>query len=77
MGMSTNVITSIINAIPTLVLAIVTVVMSNRLVVYRISQLETKVEKHNNVTERTALLEQKMDAAFERIDEMKDEIKSK
>ena len=36
-------------------------VWSNKLVVYRISQLEKKVDKHNSVMERTFILEEKVD----------------
>ena len=37
------------------------------LVVYRIDQLEQKVDKHNNVIERTFKLEQKVDDLEKRI----------
>lgn len=42
-------------------------VMVNRLTIYRIDQLEKKVEKHNNVIERTYLLETKMELTNDRI----------
>lgn len=35
-------------------------IWSNKLVIYRISQLEKKVDKHNSVMERTFILEEKV-----------------
>lgn len=40
---------------------------SNRLIVYRLEQLETKVDKHNNVIERTYQLEKDADVFKEQI----------
>jgi hypothetical protein len=40
---------------------------SNRLIVYRLEQLETKVDKHNNVIERTYQLEKDADVIKEQI----------
>lgn len=38
-----------------------------RLICYRIEQLEKKVEKHNSVVERMAVMEDKMENASRRI----------
>lgn len=55
---------------------------SNRLIVYRLEQLETKVDKHNNVIERTYQLEKDADvikeqikAANHRIDDIEEALK--
>lgn len=40
---------------------------SNRLIVYRLEQLETKVDKHNNVIERVYNLEKDADVFKEQI----------
>jgi hypothetical protein len=40
---------------------------SNRLIVYRLEQLETKVDKHNNVIERVYQLEKDADVIKEQI----------
>jgi hypothetical protein len=40
---------------------------SNRLIVYRLEQLETKVDKHNNVIERVYDLEKDADVIKEQI----------
>ena len=43
--------------------------------IYRIDLLEKKVEKHNNLVERTAVNERDMRTVFKRIDGLNDEIK--
>lgn len=73
--MNTEIIKSLIATIPTLIIALVTIVVNGKLIVYRIDQLEKKVEKHNNIVERIAVLEQKTNAAFSRIDELRNDIK--
>ena len=44
---------------------------------YRMEQLERKVEKHNQVIERTYKIEKDLNTAFIRIDELKEETHSK
>ena len=46
---------------------------SNKMVNFRLDNLERKVEKHNNVVERTAVLERDLKTAFRLIDEIKEE----
>lgn len=53
------------------------IVASNKLVIYRIEQLEHKVEKHNNVIERVyeiekneAVMEEEIKVANHRIDDL-------
>lgn len=41
---------------------------------YRMEQLEKKVEKHNQVVERTYKIEKDLSTAFIRIDELKEDI---
>ena len=41
---------------------------------YRIEQLEKKVEKHNNIVERVTLLEASDKTQWVRIDELKEEV---
>ncbi|HOQ08336.1 MAG TPA: hypothetical protein PLP87_11125 [Clostridiales bacterium] len=47
---------------------------STALISYRIEQLEKKVEKHNNIIERTYLLEEKMKVANHRIDDLENAV---
>lgn len=51
------------------------ILTSTKLTNYRIEQLEKKVEKHNSVVERTALLERDMKTVWHNIDEMKEDIR--
>lgn len=45
-----------------------------KLMSYRIEQLEKKVEKHNNVVERMAVMENKMTVADHRISDLESEV---
>ena len=47
-----------------------------KLMSYRIEQLEKKVEKHNSVVERMAVMENKMTVADHRISDLEGEVKS-
>lgn len=55
--MSEAVIVAILSLIGTLVGSVAGIMTANKLVLYRIEQLEKKVEKHNNVVERVFTLE--------------------
>lgn len=51
------------------------ILTSTKLSNYRIEQLEKKVEKHNSVIERTAILERDLKSVWRNIDEIKDDIR--
>ena len=48
---------------------------ANSKTIYRIDLLEKKVEKHNNIVERTAINEREIKTVFKCVDELNDEIK--
>ena len=50
------------------------ILASSRLTAYRLQELEKKVDKHNQVIERTTVLERDLKTAFRLIDEMKEEL---
>lgn len=50
--------------------------IANRLVMWRLEQLEKRVEKHNQVVERTVALERDVKTAYSRIDEQRELCKS-
>lgn len=50
---------------------------NNSKTLYRIEQLEKKVEKHNNLVERVALLEHDEATQWRRIDELREDINNK
>ena len=51
---------------------IVVAAFQNSKTIYRIDQLEKKVEKHNNLVERITILEQSDKTKWVRIDEMRE-----
>lgn len=65
-----------IGAFATMISTVVSVVMSNRNTIYRIEQLEKKVDKHNDVIERVAILEKENDEQWKRIDDLRDDVKA-
>lgn len=69
--MSDTVIVALISGAFTLVGTILGVVASAKMTNYRIEQLEKKVEKHNNVVERTFRLEGRMNEAEHDLKDLK------
>ena len=64
--MSEAVTVAAISLLGTLGGSLLGVLTSNRLTVYRIEQLEKKVEKHNNLVERTYRLEEEQEVEKEK-----------
>jgi len=67
--MNTEILVALIAFFGTLCGSAGGILVANKLVNYRIEQLEKKVEKHNNVVERVALLERDEKTIFHRLDE--------
>ena len=44
------------------------------LITYRIQQLEEKVNKHNNLVERMAIVERDLKTAYNKIDDLKEDV---
>lgn len=77
--MSDTVMVALIGFLGTAVGSGLGAMTSLKLIAYRIEQLEKKVEKHNNLVERTyrlekqeSLIEEKMDVLHESIEELKE-----
>ena len=75
--MDSTVIVALVSLFGTLIGTFGGIMASNKLTVYRIEQLEVKVNKHNNLIERTfkleeaeALIEEKIRVANHRIDDL-------
>ena len=64
--MSEVVTVAVISLFGTLGGSLLGVLASNRLTVYRIEQLEKKVEKHNNLVERTYKIEEEQEIEKEK-----------
>lgn len=60
--MGESLIVSLISLAGTLIGSFGGIIISNRLTNYRVGQLENKVEKHNNLIERTYKIEQNLKA---------------
>ncbi|MCQ2464391.1 MAG: hypothetical protein MJ095_02265 [Oscillospiraceae bacterium] len=63
-------IVEIISAVSGFVGAFGGILVSTKLNNYRLAELEKKVEKHNNVIERTLVLEEQMKVANHRIEDL-------
>jgi proteasome assembly chaperone (PAC2) family protein len=50
--MSENIISALIGIIPTIIVAVFSIVSNNQVIKIRIDELEKKVEKHNQIVER-------------------------
>jgi hypothetical protein len=75
--MSETVIVAILSLVGTLGGSLFGILAANKLMAYRLQQLEEKVNKHNNLIERTfkleekeTLLEEKVRVANHRIDDL-------
>ena len=73
--MPTEIIVALVSLVGTLIGSMLGVLTSTKLTVYRIEQLEKKVEGYATVIERVALLERDNSTQWQRIDEMRDDIK--
>lgn len=77
--MDNTIIVAIISLFGTLVGSISGVLVSNRLSVYRIEQLEKKIDKYatnmDEIKERLIIVEQKTNRAHERIDDVVSQLK--
>ena len=67
--MTTEIVVSVITLIGTLI----TVWSGNKLTAYRIEQLEQKVNKHNNLIERTFKIEERLSVDEQRINDLEHE----
>lgn len=70
--MSAEIIVGLLAMAGTIVGSLLGILAANKLVMYRIEQLEKKVEKHNSVIERLALCEQNQKTMWHKIDELKE-----
>lgn len=68
--MNDTIIVAVVSGLFTLLGSFAGAMTSHSLTAYRLQQLEAKVEKHNQVVERTALLEEKIKVANHRLDDL-------
>lgn len=65
--MNTSVIMSLISLLGTIIGTVGGILISAKLLTYRVEQLEKKVDKHNSVIERTYSVEARLDVIDEQI----------
>lgn len=65
-----EVVVALLSLLGTLIGSAAGILAASRLTNFRISQLEKKVEKHNNLVERMAIVENSVKSAHHRIDDM-------
>ncbi len=69
--MSAEIFVAVLSLAGTLAGSLCGILAANRMTVYRIEQLEKKVDKHNSVVERTCRLEGRMTEAEHDIRDLK------
>lgn len=69
-----TVIVGVLSLTGTVIGTLVGIRKSNDLIAYKIEELQKKVEKHNNLIDRTYKLEKDMDIAFQMIKNSKQDI---
>ena len=72
--MNGETLVSILSLIGTLVGAFGGIIVSSKLTIYRIEQLEKKVDKHNSFAERMPVVEEKLKDHDRRIEVLEHEI---
>ena len=65
--MNETFVVAVLSLLGTLIGTLGGIVVSNKLVNYRLQQLESKVQAHNNLVERTYRLESDMEVVHEQI----------
>lgn len=72
--MVATILTIIIPLCGTVIGSVAGIMTATRLTTYRIDQLEKKVDKHNDVIERVAIIEKDESAQWKRIDELRNDV---
>ena len=67
--MDTVIVSSLISAFSAIVVCIITSIFNNKLIAYRIQELEKKTDKHNGVIERVYKLEKEVAVINEKLSE--------
>ena len=68
--MEPEIVVALLSLVGTLGGSFLGVLASNKLINYRIQQLEKKIEKHNNLVERMVLVETEVKSAQHRLDSL-------
>lgn len=74
--MTEQIAVTILSSGASLAVAIASIVANNRVLGFKVDELRKDVEKHNQLVERVAVLERDNKTAFNRIDELRDDVKA-
>ncbi len=74
--MESTIIVAVLSLVGTLGGSIIAGLVSNNKTIYRIEQLERKVEKHNNLMERMAIVENTIKSHQHQLDDLKGDAKN-
>lgn len=69
--MTPEVLHALINAASVILSGLIAAIVSNKLMAYRIEQLEKKVDKHNSVIDRTYHLEAQVEVLENEVENLK------
>ena len=72
--MSDSIIIALIGIIPSLIVAMVSIVSNNAIVKVKLQELEKHINKHNQVIERTYTLERDLATYWSKYDELKERV---
>ncbi len=73
--MRPEIVVAIVTSASTLIAAIVSIIVNNRLIGYKVDELKKAVDKHNSVIERVFVIERDLKTSFTRIDELRADVK--
>ena len=66
--LDTGIISSLISAASAIIVCIISSIWNNKLIAYRLEQLEKKMDKHNSVIDRVYKLEKDVAVLFDHLD---------
>ena len=69
--MAPEIVVAVLSCAGTLVGSVAGILASNRLTIYRVEQLEQKVDKHNNLIERMYKVEGRLDSMENELQDIK------
>lgn len=72
--MSESIVIALIGIVPSVLVAIVSIISNNAIIKVKIEELEKHVNKHNQVIERTYTLERDLATYWSKYDELKDRV---
>ena len=72
--MSEAIIIALIGIVPSVLVAIVSIISNNAIIKVKIDELEKQVNKHNQIVERTYTLERDLATYWSKYDEIKSRV---